>query len=63
MGVGWIWWVLLPGLLCRTSVEGSLSTLPPHPSLWLHTFRSATGGALISSSRKEDINRPVQVSH
>ena len=28
-GVGWSWWFLLPGLLCRTFLEGSLSPLPP----------------------------------
>lgn len=65
MGVGWTWWVLLPDLLCRASLEGSFSTLPPHPSLRLHTislgYRWRYKSAL--PEKRLFIACPVQVLH
>lgn len=63
MGVGWTWWFFLPDHLCRVSLEGSLSTLPPYPSLWLHTISQCYRWRYKSALPERSDQCPVQVSH
>lgn len=63
MGVGWTRWFFLPDHLCRASLEGSLSTLPPHPSLWLHTISQCHRWRYKSALPERSDQCPDQVSH